>query len=115
MNAEVEAIIRRIVTRAIESPATPDPALYARLYARVAGTGNFLEAWLKPIADDLFIAAAEAVSAAGYGSNALIRSKLEVGYLRASGLIEALQAEGILGCELDHDARLELIRPIGFY
>ena len=59
--------------------------------------------------------AAEIVSEAGYGSNALIREKLAMGYNRAKEIIEELQAAGILGRELSHDARLELIRPVGFY
>ena len=33
--------------------------------------------------DDLFIAAAEAVSAAGYGSNGLLCDRLSLGYHRA--------------------------------
>jgi DNA segregation ATPase FtsK/SpoIIIE-like protein len=62
-----------------------------------------------------FIAAAEIVSAAGYGSNQLIRERFGIGYSRAKAIIEALQAAGILGRELSHDARLELIRPVGFF
>ena len=65
--------------------------------------------------DDLFIVATEAVSAAGYGSNFLLRERFVRGYHRASELINARQAAGILGCGLDHEARLELLRPIGFY
>jgi hypothetical protein len=65
--------------------------------------------------DDLFIVAAEIESAAGYGSNHLLRYKLGIAYHHANELIKALQEEGILGCDLDHDARLELIRAIGFY
>jgi DNA segregation ATPase FtsK/SpoIIIE-like protein len=67
------------------------------------------------ISDEMFIAAAEAVSTAGYGSNWVVRNALGIGYHRANELIKALQAQGVLACELDHEAKLELLRPIGFY
>lgn len=66
-------------------------------------------------AGDLFLKAAIAVSKAGFGSNEVVRTALGIGYSRARELIVALQAEGILGEELDEHARLELLRPIGFY
>ena len=64
---------------------------------------------------DDFLKAAEAVSAAGFGSNEVVRNALGIGYNRAKELIKRLQAEGILGCDLDEHARLRLLRPIGFY
>jgi hypothetical protein len=67
------------------------------------------------MADDLFTRAAEIVSAAGFGSNALIRDGLTLPYWRARDLIAELQKAGILGEELDEEARLELLRPCGFY
>lgn len=62
-----------------------------------------------------FAKSAEIVSAAGYGSNTLIRDGLGIGYRRAAELIERLQVAGVLGIDLDEDARFTLLRPCGFY
>ena len=45
----------------------------------------------------------------------LVRNTLGIGYNRAKELINRLQSEGILGCDLDEHARLKLLKPIGFY
>lgn len=65
--------------------------------------------------DRHYPAAVEIVSAAGYGANRLLQDRLNLSYWRASVLIAALRAAGILGDELDEDARFKLIAPRGFY
>jgi hypothetical protein len=104
-----------IVTTGRASPAIA--AIFSGCARRCRGRRS-LGRWNKEVSlepDDLFIVATEAVSAAGYGSNFLLRERFVRGYHRASELINARQAAGILGCGLDHEARLELLRPIGFY
>jgi DNA segregation ATPase FtsK/SpoIIIE-like protein len=65
--------------------------------------------------DRHYPAAVAIVSAAGYGSNWLLRDRLNLSYRRASFLIAALRAAGILGDELDEEARFKLIEPRGFH
>ena len=67
------------------------------------------------VTEEMIHRAAEIVSREGYGSNEIIRNGLGIGYARAAEIIKELQSAGILGAELDADARLELQRSCGFY
>ena len=125
-DADLDKLIRRTAERIVAAQATPLSKTesdqlktqMARVKLYVAGTGCFLDWWLRgevPMTDNSYAKAAEIVSAAGYGSNEIIRNGLGIGYARAAEIIKELQSAGILGTELDADARLELRRPCGFY
>ena len=66
--------------------------------------------------DELFLRAAEVVSAAGYGNNHLLWVGLGIGYINGKQVIQALQDEGILARVWDYNmSHYALLRPIGFY
>jgi DNA segregation ATPase FtsK/SpoIIIE-like protein len=60
-------------------------------------------------------AAVETVSAAGFGSTRLLQTRLDIGYYRATLLIEAMQAAGLLGEFDDRLLQYELLEARGFY
>jgi hypothetical protein len=62
-----------------------------------------------------FLKAAEIVSRSGYGSAQLLMHELQLGYNRVHPLLRMLQAEGILGDEMDGRGHYALLRPIGFF
>ena len=65
--------------------------------------------------DQYYIAAVEAVSAAGFGSTRLLQSQLGIAYYPALILIEAMQKARVIGEFNNAKLRYELIEPRGFY
>jgi hypothetical protein len=65
--------------------------------------------------DELFIQAAEIVSAAGFGSNKLLRDRLPIGWFHAQLLLADLHRAGVIADEADDDGKVPLLRPCGFY